>query len=126
MRTIWSDLTPSRLNWLQCPAGGFYILQSRISFIIYLEPLKHVLSSCKGFVYRICFLIQNHLKGPGDSFQGRKQFCFVRARASVDDSGVFLKISEVKMSFTILSYRETTTCIMCSFASIYMPSGWLS
>ena len=39
---------------------------------------------------------------------------------------IFAKISKVKKSVTIVSYRETTTCIMSSFASIYMPSGWLS
>ena len=38
----------------------------------------------------------------------------------------FLKISEVKKSFTIVSYRETTICIMSNFASVFMPSGWRS
>ena len=43
MRSIQPDSTQSRLNRLHYLAGEFYALQFRISCILYLDPLKHVL-----------------------------------------------------------------------------------
>ena len=34
----------ARFDWMHCLAGGFYALQSRISYEIYLEPFRYALS----------------------------------------------------------------------------------
>ena len=55
--------------WLHCLAGGFYAVQSRIYYKIYLEPLKHALLHRLGFVDVFYNFIQNSLSKLWQSWQ---------------------------------------------------------
>ena len=54
----------SGLHWLGCLAGGFYVLQSRISSKICFDPLMHTLSFCISFIDIFCNSIYNCFSAP--------------------------------------------------------------
>ena len=45
-----SQISLSGPYWVGCLAGEFYSLETRISYIIYFDPLMHSLSSLAKFV----------------------------------------------------------------------------
>ena len=58
---LLSRCCPCWPNWLGYLGGGFHALNSRISYKIYHEALRHGLSSYKGLVDGFCNFVQNPL-----------------------------------------------------------------